>query len=488
MPNSYGRAFTTANFLANLAALKEVNFGSSDPLGTWFVVPNPTTNNIEIWVWEPASILATNEIDVIRPNSVVSNAPGRCLQRLKFDASSLGGILAAIAALNTVGLIERTTTGAAATVPVTTFAKTLLDDADAIAARATIGLNFVNNTADATKSVASAATLTTGRTINGVLFNGSANITINATDTILRIPASEKGVAGGVAPLNPQNQIPAIHLPSYVDDVLEFATLAQFPVAANAESGKIYVDIATNLSYRWTGTIYAALDPSLALGTTSQTAYRGDFGNAAYQHALFTGNPHGTTAANVGLGNVANTAQVDLVSNQTIGGSKIFAQPITASGNIVFASTQNASVNPNTLDDYEEGVWTPVLTYTTPGTSSIGLSRNTGRYQKVGNRVTITFDIRVSTFSKGTASGFFIITGLPFPTRSGGGFDNNYGFLVVGNSPFTGIPFLDTGNGISGGNTYIFIFKCIPSAVNQPLEDPIVGALYWGQLQYETNS
>ncbi len=145
MPTATGRAFTTANFLTNLAALKAINFGASDPLGTWFVVPNQTTNNVEIWVWEPASTATTNEIDVIRPDSIISNAPGRCIQRLKFSASSLGGVLAAIAALNTTGLIERTAGGGAAIVPLNNYIRSFLDDVDAAAARTTLGLGNLTN-------------------------------------------------------------------------------------------------------------------------------------------------------------------------------------------------------------------------------------------------------------------------------------------------------------------------------------------------------
>lgn len=51
--------------------------------------------------------------------------------------------------------------------------------------------------------------------------------------------------------------VPANQLPSYVDDVLEFANLAALPVTG--ESGKIYVTIDTNLQYRWSGSAYIAI-------------------------------------------------------------------------------------------------------------------------------------------------------------------------------------------------------------------------------------
>ena len=50
---------------------------------------------------------------------------------------------------------------------------------------------------------------------------------------------------------------------------------------------------------------------SLALGETSSTAYRGDRGKIAYDHSQATGNPHGTTKADIGLGNVENTSDLN---------------------------------------------------------------------------------------------------------------------------------------------------------------------------------
>jgi len=103
--------------------------------------------------------------------------------------------------------------------------------------------------------------------------------------------------------------VPANQLPSYVDDVLEYANLAAFPATGTA--GKIYVAIDSNLTYRWSGSAYAVLDPSLALGETSSTAYRGDRGKTAYDHSQSTGNPHGTTKSDIGLGNADNTSDVN---------------------------------------------------------------------------------------------------------------------------------------------------------------------------------
>ena len=98
------------------------------------------------------------------------------------------------------------------------------------------------------------------------------------------IPTSQKGAASGVAELDANGKVPATQLPSYVDDVIEGNGTSSFPTTG--EEGKIYVDTSTNKTYRWSGTTYVEISASLALGTTSSTAYRGDLGAAAYAHAV----------------------------------------------------------------------------------------------------------------------------------------------------------------------------------------------------------
>lgn len=96
------------------------------------------------------------------------------------------------------------------------------------------------------------------------------------------VRTAQVGVASGVAGLDENGRVPSGQLPSYVDDVVEYASVSAFP--ATGESGKIYVALDTNLTYRWGGTEYVEISPSLALGETSTTAYRGDRGKEAYDH------------------------------------------------------------------------------------------------------------------------------------------------------------------------------------------------------------
>ena len=110
----------------------------------------------------------------------------------------------------------------------------------------------------------------------------SSNVTTALGYTPLN--ANLKGVNNGIAELDANGKVPSSQLPSYVDDVLEYAKLSSFPTTG--ETGKIYIAQDTNKTYRWSGTAYVEISASLALGTTSSTAYRGDYGNAAYAHAV----------------------------------------------------------------------------------------------------------------------------------------------------------------------------------------------------------
>lgn len=103
-----------------------------------------------------------------------------------------------------------------------------------------------------------------------------ANITGLQGALDAKIASSEKGAASGVAQLNENGKVPVSQLPSYVSDVLEYAGVANFP--STGEVGKIYVDTKTNLTYRWGGSTYAEISPSIALGETTDTAYAGDKG------------------------------------------------------------------------------------------------------------------------------------------------------------------------------------------------------------------
>ena len=94
-----------------------------------------------------------------------------------------------------------------------------------------------------------------------------------------------------LATLGSDGHIPAAQLPSFVDDIVEVQNMAadysscdlvpgQSSTAALGQTNVIYVDVDTNLTYRYSNNLYVEISKSLALGTTSSTAFAGDRGLA----------------------------------------------------------------------------------------------------------------------------------------------------------------------------------------------------------------
>ena len=118
----------------------------------------------------------------------------------------------------------------------------------------------------------------------------------------------------GNVPLLVSGLIPSSYLPSYVDDVLEFANLAAFPTTG--ETGKIYVAKDTNLIYRWSGSVYIQVDPqpgttdSLVEGTTN-LYFTSSRALSAVTWTTLTGKPTFATVATSG-------SYTDLTNKPTI--------------------------------------------------------------------------------------------------------------------------------------------------------------------------
>lgn len=199
---------------------------------------------------------------------------------------------------------QNTVTGAATTVTDSnlTASRALVSNSSgkiAVSAVTSTELGYLDGVTSAIQTQLNAK-VPTSRTINGKALTG--NITLTASDVgidpdnISESVLAEaktytdnkitglKGANSGLAELDANGKVPSSQLPSYVDDVLEYANLAGFP--ATGESGKIYIAQDTNKSYRWSGSAYVEVSSSLALGETSSTAYRGDRGAAAYKHAV----------------------------------------------------------------------------------------------------------------------------------------------------------------------------------------------------------
>ena len=145
-----------------------------------------------------------------------------------------------------------------------------------------------------------------------------------------KIATSKIGAASGVASLGTDGKVPSSQLPSYVDDVVEgyysggkFYKETGHSTVITGETGKIYVDLHTNKTFRWSGTAYVEISSSIVIGTGSGTALDGKIGT---DHINNKSNPHGVTKAQLGLGSVENK------SSATIRGELTKENVITALG------------------------------------------------------------------------------------------------------------------------------------------------------------
>ena len=128
------------------------------------------------------------------------------------------------------------------------------------------------------------------------------------------------GKANGVATLDANGLVPSTQLPSYVDDVIEgylyngkFYKESAHTAAIAGEGGKIYVDLSTEVTYRWSGSKFVEISKSLAVGTTSGTAYDGAKG-AALEKKVSSLESTTSGIKNDYLPKVANSVRVDRVA------------------------------------------------------------------------------------------------------------------------------------------------------------------------------
>jgi len=149
-----------------------------------------------------------------------------------------------------------------------------------------------------------------------------------------------------------------------------------------------------------------------------------------------------TSVANTQI--TGNIASSQITSNPTLYGNVSVtgviavggATPTTNGSGITFPATQSASTNANTLDDYEEGTWTPTVS---PGTGSYNGLTTGGWYVKVGRAVTVFAYWNIT--ASGSAGGAFSIGGLPFIVLNTGtyGAGSRGGLIPAREDGITGI-------------------------------------------------
>jgi hypothetical protein len=146
------------------------------------------------------------------------------------------------------------------------------------------------------------------------------NLNADKAEASTVILAAQKGAVSGVCPLDATSKVSSTYLPSYVDDVLEYANYAALP--ATGETGKIYVALDTNKTYRWSGSAYIYITSGAVDSVAGKTG-------------VVT-----LTASDVGLGNVTNNAAVANLSGTNTGDQTL---PTTLPASDVYAWAKAAT-------------------------------------------------------------------------------------------------------------------------------------------------
>ena len=193
-----------------------------------------------------------------------------------------------------------------------------------------------------------------------------------------------------------------------------------------------------------------------------------------------TGALNGTLGATTPSTVVATT----VVASSTIKGATTIAvgnaTPSASGAGITFPATQSASTDANTLDDYEEGTWTPVLAgSSTAGTGTYNVQ--VGSYTKVGRLVIVTFAL---SWTAHTGTGNMLINNLPFASAN----INNYVEYVANmefvsiTMPASTIPFAVITNNQS---TITIAVQTVATGAASTLAMDTLGQIY-GSITYQT--
>jgi len=235
------------------------------------------------------------------------------------------------------------------------------------------------NNAGAFGGITGATTNGTALTLTGAILNGTIGATTPSTGAFTTLNASGAlGVTGAV---------PSDY--TYYNDLALIATADGGLTIRSGTSDTVGIAFAD--------------------GLTGNAQYRG---RILYKHSTDTLQlgASGDVQAEISSTGLAVTGLVDISA--------------ATSGQIKFPATQNASSNANTLDDYEEGTWTPAIT----GITSVTYTQQYGNYVKIGKQVTAFVRLLISG---GTGSGAAVtITGLPFTTATAANGGNGGGAVT----------------------------------------------------------
>jgi hypothetical protein len=147
------------------------------------------------------------------------------------------------------------------------------------------------------------------------------------------------------------------------------------------------------------------------------------------------------------------------------------ATPAASGSGITFPATQSASTDANTLDDYEEGTWTPAAG-SDSGVYTATYDSRVGRYVKIGNRVWATFDMILSSRTlTGSVAALF---GLPFSVANNGDLSGSFGNFAILSATGTNFNYIT----IYGQNNSSFCY--IPITTGSASGTSLASNSFWG--------
>jgi hypothetical protein len=156
-------------------------------------------------------------------------------------------------------------------------------------------------------------------------------------DTTTYESTANKGAANGYVPLGSDSKIASTYLPSYVDDVLEYANVAAFP--ATGETGKIYVPLDTNKTYRWSGSAYVEISASPgSTDAVTEGSVNLYFTNARAIAAL-----SGTLASYAPLASPTFTGAIKGDFSNATASSRVAFQTSTTNGSTIVGAKPNGT-------------------------------------------------------------------------------------------------------------------------------------------------
>jgi hypothetical protein len=241
------------------------------------------------------------------------------------------------------------------------------------------------------------------QTTNGLTVNLGSMPT--SSDLANYIPLSQKGAANGVAALDASGLVPASQLPSYVDDVLEgyyktadgkFYKEAGYTTLITGETGKIYVSLDTNKTYRWTGTTFVYITSGAVDSVNGLTGVvvlnkshvgLGNADNTADAAKSVLSATKWTTVRTITLSGVTATAQnIDGSGNVTVPVTAIPATLLTGTAAVNTTGSAAKLTTPRTISASGDATWTTTFDGSANVTSGLTLAATgvtAGTYDEV---------------------------------------------------------------------------------------------------------